>query len=155
MTTRNNFGDIYELTDDKIFRYFQLVTSDMSLLNSDVIAIFEGEFGTQQSLEKVTNQPIDFYLHTTVKAGVPDFWQKIGHGQIVDCDKALFKGPDNDFELGQPKDGMVDHWVVWNVNGKYKKVGSYDNVGFIFSPRAVSRLIMLGEIEHPFFGVTR
>jgi hypothetical protein len=158
---RYKLGDIFEVHSDREYRYFQFCALDLTQLNSDVVAVFAGIFTESQEPEAVKELPIEFFLHTTVRAGVPDYWERIGTAAPVESSDAVFKDVDGDRDDRQPFEGMSEHWKVWHINEDFQYVGPYEKIpegaelGWVFSPKNAATRILKGRYEGTYFGVNR
>ena len=151
-------GDLFEVRFKSCYRYFQLVDYDLTELNSDVIAVFEGSYSKAQVLSEILARKIDFFTHTTVRAGVPQFWRKVGTAQPIDSSSAIFKGVDGEKDDRQPSEGKSGHWQIRRIGKDWRYVGKEDKVplnaelGLIFNPEAIYKKITVGKYGQIYHG---
>jgi hypothetical protein len=156
----SKIGEIYRVDTLNPKRYFQLVASDMSQLNSDVIAVFAysgalPEKPTTDDLEHVLKSGVDFFTHTTVSAGpMQHLWSRIGKADPVNYKKALFKDVDYGDDLPDIEPYEADHyhrWVIWKVGKNWKQIGSKiekypeAELGMVYPPSDIVYRIEHGE----------
>lgn len=68
----------------------QLVAIDPVQLNSDVVVVYKEK--NIEDFSTINKQPIAFYHHTTVSAGVKQgLWQKVGKGPLPHLASLIFK----------------------------------------------------------------
>ena len=154
-------GDLFEVRKNNSYRYFQLVTYDMTDLNSDVIAVFKGKYSKPQDPSNITTQAVDFFTHiTAVRFGVPEFWRKVGTAQPVDFSSAIFKLVDYVKDgRRQPSAGKSNHWVVWTIDNDWEYVGKGEKVplnaelGLVFDPGSIYKKITEGKYGGVYHGV--
>lgn len=166
----SKIGEIYQINGLEHKRYFQLVASDITQLNSDVIAVlsYKGDLPSKpaaKELNEVTSAGIEFFTHTTVNAGFKDLWTKIGKAKVVDYKDALFKDIyiKDDFPDWEPYEKDHYHsWVIWQVGGKWKKIGAKIDrypeaeLGMVFSPNNIIYRIEHGQYPGvPYYGQVR
>ncbi len=151
-------GDLFEVRLTSHYWYFQLVDYDMTQLNSDVIAVFKGEYTRPQETTKIITQDVDFFTHTTVRAGVPEFWRKVGTAQPVDTSSAIFRGVDYKKDGRQPSAGKSNQWVIWTIGNDWQYVGKEEKVplnaelGPVFNPGAIYKKITEGKYGQIYYG---
>jgi hypothetical protein len=140
--TQSRIGDIFEVRNGKKkeYRYFQFCALDYYQLNSDVIAVFEGLYDKPQDVETVVSKPVEFFTHTSVRYGVPEFYTKVGKAELVDYSGAIFKIESNR-EKKEADAESTKHWQIWLIGdedpkyvGKYKKVPPEAELGLVFWP---------------------
>ncbi|MDB5178576.1 MAG: hypothetical protein JWN01_519 [Patescibacteria group bacterium] len=108
-------GDVFETSDKKYF--IQLATIDHIQLSSDVAAIYRVRPGLSPS--ELAHEPVFFYTHTTLSAGVKQgLWSKIGRSAVQDISRFRFKtyfGPDESEVMKNftPKARHHPHWAMW------------------------------------------
>ncbi len=161
-------GEIYEIPYKSVKRYFQLVASDKTVRNSDVIAVFNfrAEVNDKPLINDILNSGVEFFMHTTVDAGVTEsLWYKIGKAEVVDYSKALFK--DIYHENAEPKVEPYEvdsypYWVVWHANGERTQIGADVDIypeaelGLVHSPDEVVYRIEVGKYSDlPYYGQER
>jgi hypothetical protein len=153
-------GDVFEVKTKKGFRYFQLVDKDKPSLNSDVIAVFDGEFSKKKSPDFAVKSNVDFFALTLVNEGIEEYWVKVGNTDVVDISTAIFKDVDYEKDPRQPSEGSSDHWKIRSVNTNWEYVGKERNVpknaelGLIFNPESIYRRIASGGYGQTYFGHT-
>ncbi len=154
-------GDVFEIHHQKDYMYFQLACFDLTQLNSDVIAVFKGKYKEPQLPEDILRAEVDFFLHTTTRAGVPGLWKKIGKGNVVDASTALFKDVDLEKEEKELNEGPSEHWFVWYPNTEWQYVGSHDKVpenamlGLVFNPQGAYNRIVNGKFDYPYYAIEK
>jgi len=148
-------GDIFAvpLVAEQSKRYIQLVALDMSQLNSDVIRAFKKGYAldAQPAICDIVNDEVDFFVHTTVSAGVKqNLWKKTGKSLVIgNVSLILFK---DTLDYGR-RDGELpvtdsQKWVVWQINGNRKFVGILDDknrnafMGLVVPPNDVVRMLL-------------
>ena len=95
-------GDVFSIDTDCGKRYIQYICNDINQLNGNVISVFKDE----------TLKEVDFYIHTTVAAGVKFFgWQKIGKQPIPDISDIVF------FTEIVVHNNADVNWRVWTISG--------------------------------------
>lgn len=146
-------GDIFEVKNGSKneYGYFQFCALDYYQLNSDVIAVFEGRYSKPQELETVISKPVEFFTHTSVRYGVPEFYIKVGKADVVDYSGAIFKIESNR-EKKEPYADSTRHWQIWRIGdedpkyvGKYKKVPPEAELGLVFWPGDIPYRIFNGK----------
>jgi hypothetical protein len=89
-------GDIFEAkVDEEYKKYFQMICTDASLLNSDVIRIFKKKYplDSNQNVEQIIQDDIDIYTHCSIKLGLKlNFWKTFTNSEKTGRKDILFRG---------------------------------------------------------------
>ena len=152
MTVQCRKGDIFAVKlDDGRKRYFQFVCRDLEDLNSDVIRVFKKVFSPEEDPGAgIINEEIDFYVHTSVYAGVRFcLWRKSAHSNEVGSLEIIFRDSlDYGFRHDESKVQKVSkRWNVWKVNCErvfYEILpAEYHNayIGLVCSPYTIAEII--------------
>jgi|GEM_PF-1947001 len=162
---QSRIGDIFEVKGNGLYRYFQFAALDITQLNSDVVAVYKGVFSEPQKVEDIAILPVDFFSHTTVRVGLPKYWQKIGKGPIVNTSLAIFKDVDDldEEDAAASAKGSSDQWCIWHIGEDFTKVGEYKNVpehaelGLVFNAESLVMRILEGRYDfvYGYYGVDR
>ena len=67
--------------DSKNKRFFQYITTDMSVLNSSVIRVFKKTYPIdwKPDMDVIVDDEVDFYAHTVLSVGIRNnTWYKVG-----------------------------------------------------------------------------
>ena len=102
----------------------QLVAIDLVQLNSDVVVVYQEK--NIAVFSTINKQPIAFYHHTTVSAGVKQgLWQKVGKGPLPHLTSLVFKqyfDKDDVETLNEFPDNLFrkivkvkPHYTYWHV----------------------------------------
>ena len=101
-------GDVLSIDTDCGKRYIQYICNDINQLNGNVISVFKDE----------TLKEVDFYIHTTVAAGVKFFgWQKIGKQPIPDISDIVFFTEISEIVRKVVHNNADVNWRVWTISG--------------------------------------
>lgn len=129
-------GDIFSIETDCGKRYIQYICNDINQLNGNVICVFTDE----------TLNYVDFYIHTTVAAGVKFFgWQKTGKLPCPDVSDVVFFTEISDIERKVVHNNADVNWRVWTIseNAEYVKdlpeVKCYE--GTLYAPCNISDIL--------------
>lgn len=143
---RTKIGDVFcAKVSESEKKYIQLIAYDMSQLNSDVIRAFSKRYKLEDnpSLDEIVNGEVDFYTHTTTRAGVKlSLWEKVGYtSQIGRTDHVLFRSALDNFRTIKEERLTVSHdWAVWHINGPRIRVGRLKGenrkaeIGLVYPP---------------------
>lgn len=161
-------GELYKIDSLEPARYFQFVAIDKTQLNSDAIAVFEYQGNIpidtkgNANLELLAHSNVDFYTHTTVKAGEEkNLWAKIGEASLVNYSDALFKRvalKDDDLFLESHEVSSYKNWFIWKINEEGKNVTDIKKYskswrGEIFPPEDIIYRIKKGIYNGtPYYG---
>ena len=81
-------GDIFLVTiNESEKKYFQLIAFDMTMLNSDVIRVFDKSYPVNVSpdLNEIIVDKIDFYAHCGCNIGIKlGFWKGLEMSQTLE-----------------------------------------------------------------------
>ena len=118
-------GDVFQVPlDDGKVGYFQYIAVDSSLLHSEVIRAFCGEYGSNEEpdIGAILSNPINFHAHILLKLGMKlGLWTKVGNAPPPSQIDVIFRGT-NDYIA--PKRIDVSHrWYVWRINEPFLHVG--------------------------------
>lgn len=145
-------GDIFEvIIDEEYKKYFQMVCTDSSQLNSDVIRIFKKRHPLQSklSVEQIIQDEIDIYAHCNIKLGLKlNFWKFFNNSEKVGLKDVLFKAT-NDYarKEGEAPKLVSNDWYVWLANEPYQDVGILEGknkdayVGLVINPLGILELL--------------
>lgn len=151
-------GDVFTVKTNERYRYFQLVDYDITQLNSDVIAVFEGSYPEPISQEEVVSKPVEFFAHTVVRMGISKYWEKAGSAPPVDSSQAIFKDVSGDRDDSDHMDGISRHWQVWGIGEGWKYVGNEKKtpknavLGIVWDPESIYRKITQGRYGFEYYG---
>ena len=152
MRQRVTIGDIYEVPykEKGIKAYFQYLMKDYTQMNTNVIKVFKTHYREDENptIEDILNDEVDFYIHTSILAGVKQgLWKKIGNRNI----SSNFERP----YFISSKDDSIDYserWYVWQAGDEdYTYVGKLPQKyhkweeGSIYPPFAIVDRIFKGD----------
>lgn len=101
-------GDVFSIETECGVRYIQYICNDLNQLNGNVVCVFTDE----------TLKEVDFYIHTTVAAGVKFFgWQKIGKQPIPDISDIVFFTEISEIVRKVVHNNADVNWRVWTISG--------------------------------------
>lgn len=152
MRRNTKIGDVFEvkmLNGNK--KYFQLIAFDLLQLNSDVIRAFKTEYAGSETpqIEKVVNEPVDFYTHCVTKIGLKlNLWALMGNSLLLgDLSDALFRSSsDSGCIVGQQK-LISEKWYIWRLGDTH-----FTDVGKL---EGINRAAELGLVVNPYDVVDR
>ncbi len=147
-------GDIYSvIIDENRKKYFQLISFDLTQLNSDVIRAFKCVYSINDNpdLSEIVGGEVAFYAHCVVKIGLRmNFWEKIGNtSEIGDITQILFRDT-NDYgsKFGEEPIRVSQNWHLWRINDKdFTRVGKLEgenqkaNIGLVINPLGIIELL--------------
>lgn len=146
-------GDIFSARiDDRTKRYFQLVASDVTQLNSDVIRAFKEGYPADANpvLSEVLKGEVEFYAHCVTKLGVKmGCWELVGRSnEVGEFESVLFRDTE-DYGRKQ-EDGDIafsGQWYVWRIGGPFVDVGKLEGenrnayIGLVINPFGIIELL--------------
>lgn len=145
-------GDVFEVKiSDTERKYFQYIVSDLTYLNSDVIRAFKRVYTAEEqpSIEEIVAGEVQFYSHTTTKAGIiRELWSKVGNSENVGNTRILFRDClGDDFD----ESGAALDWRIWFPNDKnWREVGRLPDkyktaeMGLVYAPPSIVYRIKTG-----------
>ncbi len=152
-------GDVFSTKiDENSKKYFQLITFDLTQLNSDVIRAFKKVYpiDANPDLSEIINGEVEFYAHCVTKWGLKmNLWEKVGNTvEVGNTTHILFRGTNDYGELvgGEPIK-MSEKWYVWNINEKFKDVGKLTGenrkaeIGVVINPASIVHRIRTGKYD--------
>ena len=153
MVRRIKPGDIFYLFEESgKKRFFQLITVDKTLLNSDLIRVFKRKYYEEDmpSSAELVLEEVDFYVHTYIKWGLKaKMWRYYANNSIVGSLDIPFRstadGPHRQKELV-----ISINWNVWYPNQPIKFVGLLPKeyysaeIGSVYFPGLVEERINNG-----------
>ncbi len=152
-------GDVFSVkTDENSKKYFQLITYDLTQLNSDVIRAFREIYpiDSKPELSEVINGEVEFYAHCVVKWGVKaGLWEKAGHvNDVGPLDHILFRDTSDHGEYpGQfGMKGMKflnnpEFFYVGKLTGENRKA----EIGLVINPGSIAHRMRTGEYDFKFY----
>lgn len=154
-------GDIFSAQiSDKSKKFIQLIASDISQLNSDVIRAFEKEYPLNASpdVEEIAKGEVDFYAHCVTKWGIKlGYWEKVGNiSDVGNLDHILFRDT-NDY--GEKEVIKISHkWYIWRIGDlDFTRVGKLEGenrnaeIGLVINPASIVQRLQTGEYNLPFY----
>ncbi len=144
-------GDIFEVSlPNKMYTYFQYVGDDSTLMNSNVIRVFEYQKEENEKLvfDNILKSKILYYTHCMVKIGATKYniWKKIGNVSLeINYNPPFFR------EHGDSGVKKSYTWYVWQVNNQTVRIGELTNEyinynrGGVFHPLDVKEWIETGK----------
>jgi len=100
------FGDIFELEiADNLFVYFQFISKDLPLFNSDCIRFYKliNDSSSQIDLSDVTNSGTWFFSHTYIQTSLnKGEYRKIGHFALPQNNELGSVSFHSDYDLNFP-----------------------------------------------------
>jgi hypothetical protein len=156
--TNTSIGDIFSVKIDKSNKkYFQLVTFDLTQLNSDVIRVFEKAYplNANPDLSEIVKSDVDFYAHCVTKLGVKmGYWEKTGNtNNIGDFDNVLFRSTGDD-----PQTKVSHNWWIWKINEEQRHIGELEGenrlaeIGSVMPPDSIVHRMQTGEYDFVYPG---
>jgi hypothetical protein len=152
--TNTKIGDIFLVKLDlNSYRYFQLVASDLTQLNSDVIRVFKKLYKIDENptLSDLITGEVDFYAHCVIKWGIKSgLWEKIGNSSDCETGEVFFRISG---DYGNPKVVISKDWWVWKTNEQMKHIGKLEgdylkaDIGIVISPDSILNRIKYGEYD--------
>lgn len=150
-------GDVFSVRiDENNIKFFQLITFDLTQLNSDVIRAFKKVYPIihNPDIAEVVKGEVEFYTHCVTKFGLKmNLWEKIGNipdvGQI---DHILFRGSSDSGSKPGEQIKVSDRWYVWRINDKdFTRVGKLEGenrkaeIGLVVNPYDVVERLKTGK----------
>ena len=142
--------------DSKNKRFFQYITTDMSVLNSSVIRVFKKTYPIdwKPDMDVIVDDEVDFYAHTVLSVGIRNnTWYKVGTNKNVgDTENIMFR---------YFSEGNISHltksyrWYVWKINHDFVKVGEmtdeyrHFDLGPVYSYMQIENKIKTGKYLGP------
>ncbi len=155
-------GDVFSVkTDENSKKYFQLITYDLTQLNSDVIRAFREIYpiDSKPELSEVINGEVEFYAHCVVKWGVKaGLWEKAGHvNDVGPLDHILFRDT-SDYGEYPGQNIISEKWYVWHIGDeKFTRVGKLTGenrkaeIGLVINPGSIAHRMRTGEYDFKFY----
>lgn len=125
-------GDIFCAEIDGKFKcYFQYICRDETMMNTQVIRVFNKHYPLSYNPEisEIINDSISFYAHAPIKVGIHfNAWYKVDKCKILPdakeinnilfgyCSESFCDGCSIDYEDEDP----IDNWLIWNINKPMK-----------------------------------
>jgi len=152
MKVTTKIGDVFSVRiNDETIKYFQLIATDLTQLNSDVIRTFNKIYPLNSSLDllDIVTQEVDFYAHCVTKWGLKmGYWNKVGNiSDIGKTDHILFR---DSSDFGNPEVKISQNWWIWKINEEQIKVGKLTGanekaeIGIIMDPESIVHRIRTG-----------
>ena len=151
LRVRLKFGDVFEvaLAEGRV-GYVQYVADDMSMLDSYVIRVFEGEEDPTQppQISDIVLRKVSFYAHVFLKLCVKyGQWKKLGNAPAPDRVDVLFRGC---WDLGNPEIKISHRWYVWRINEPFRDIGALTpryqdaEIGSVLPPQSIVERMQTG-----------
>lgn len=153
-------GDIFSVKlNDNSKKYFQLITYDLTQLNSDVIRAFKKVYplDVTPDLLGVVSDDVEFYAHCVTKWGVKlGFWEKVGNiSKVGELSHILFRGTsDYGCKAGEDPIRVSHNWYVWRINdANFTRVGKLSGenqkaeIGIVMDPESIVHRMRTGEYD--------
>lgn len=155
MRINTKIGDVFSVRiNEENIKYFQLIATDLTQLNSDVIRAFKKTYplNTNPDLFEITTQEVDFYAHCVTKWGIKmGYWNKVGNiSDIGKIDHILFR---DSSDFGNPQVKVSQNWWIWKINEEQISVGNLTGenekaeIGIIMDPDSIVHRIKTGNYD--------
>lgn len=154
-------GDIFAVKVSKTTKKFlQLVASDLTQLNCDVVRAFEKEFSVEAepTVNEIVSGKVDFYAHCVTKLGVKlGYWEKTGKSEeIGDVSNILFRDTEDYAKKEYVR--ISQNWYVWRIGdpdftmvGKLEGENRNAEIGLVINPASIVHRLQTGEYDMPFY----
>ncbi len=145
MKVNTKIGDVFSVRiNEENIKYFQLIATDLTQLNSDVIRAFKKTYplNTSPDLFEIITHEVDFYAHCVTKWGIKmGYWNKVGNiSDIGKIDHILFR---DSSDFGNPQVKVSQNWWIWKINEEQISVGKLTGenenaeIGIIMDPESI------------------
>lgn len=153
-------GDVFSVKiDEKHKKYFQLITYDLTQLNSDVIRAFKKGYPLEVNpdLSEIIKDDIDFYAHCVTKWGVKmGYWEKVGNSKEVGSfENVLFRiSEDSGSKVDEEPIKISEKWYIWKINdndftwvGKLEGNNKEAEIGSVIPPPSIVHRMQTGKYD--------
>ena len=132
MRVVTKIGDVFSVKiSDTEKKYIQLISFDLTELNSDVIRSFREvyPFDSNPEISKVIKGDVDFYTHCVTKVGVKlSYWDKVGNiNDVGNIDNIIFRSS-GDYGRYPRRKIISEDWYIWKINEKRISVGKLTGI---------------------------
>jgi hypothetical protein len=150
-------GDIFSVKIDNLNKkYFQLISFDMTQLNSDVIRAFKSIYSIDEKPTQleIVNDDVDFYAHCITKIGLKmGIWDKYGNNNnIGNIDHILFRGSKDSGSLPGQQIKISNNWYIWKINdqnftyvGRLEGENQKAELGIVVNPKDIVTRLSTGK----------